>query len=571
MYDAFLDRDLDGDGIPDLYGQGGGGAGAAAGAVVQGAAMVINAITGAVTAGKEMESRPDILAMKNKDDYNKRLRQVRNLNTARTRKLKAIKDHEKKRAYYKRDSQKVKRETEKKQRANRYKASPKIKRYEDEIKRIKRDSQTLKKDLQKKLGKKAKFPNGAFIDGIGAQILKDRIKSITNNGVMISKDARYAWLKAEVRRLKKKTGKVKNHIKENEYKVILQSIKNNGIRRKWDADYIHRGHRINTIKREVERNENHKHRQELKKNWGYLTNIFGFAPFLKKDTGGMGMRVLMNVPAQDDLIGKNALQTVFPWGDGSTDAKNGQVPIWQRSATLQSWLNYFGDELIPGNTFPPMWIYGLKEAEARELDPGAPVGALYDVAMANFPEWYQPKYHTGGAIAYVDPAAPVEEAVSGYGGWGEQGVSFLDMTWNWDETHGLETGYDAFEGDDSWGDAFGGPAMGRFMTKIVSAIRDGSAKKQFADKQASAQAPPPDSGKVLANAPPGDAQAIRDATALASAQAWPGRTDLAPSSDPSATMNKKPEKLGMSTGVKVGIGVGAVAVLGGVAWFATRD
>ncbi|MAG24509.1 hypothetical protein CMI47_02920 [Candidatus Pacearchaeota archaeon] len=566
MYDAFLDRDLDGDGIPDLYGQGGGDPAAAAGAVVQGAAMVINAITGAVTASKEMENRPDVYTRKKMEDYNKELRRVRNLNNARSRKLQAVKDHEKKRAFYKKDSQDLKKETEKKQRNNRHKVSPKIKRYEDEIKRIKRDSQTLKKDLQKKLDKKAKFPNGAFIDGIGAQILKDRIKSITNNGVMTSKDARYAWLKAEVRRLKKKTGKVKNQIKENEYKAILGSIEKNGVRRKWDADYIHRGHRIDVIKGEIERNENHRQRQDLKKAWGYLTNIFGFAPFLKKDTSGMGMRVLQNIPAQDDLIGKNALKTVFPWGDGSTDAKAGQVPIWQRSATLQSWLNYFGDGLIPGNTFPPMWVYGLKEAEARELDPGAPVGALYDVAMVNFPEWYQPKYHTGGAIAYTDPAAPAEEAVSGYGGWGEQGVSFLDMTWDWDETHGLETGYDAFEGD-----AFGGPAMGRFMTKIVAAIRDGSANKLFADKQASPQAPPPDSGKVLADAPPGDKQAIKDATALATTQAWPGRTDLVPSSDPVATMNKEPEKLGMSTGVKVGIGIGAVALLGGVAWFATRD
>ena len=71
MYDLHLERDRFGSDPA-----------AAVGAVLEGAASVVNAITGAVTAGVSQQNEPQILTRNQSDLYATRLRQVRSLNTS---------------------------------------------------------------------------------------------------------------------------------------------------------------------------------------------------------------------------------------------------------------------------------------------------------------------------------------------------------------------------------------------------------------------------------------------------------------------------------------------------------
>lgn len=429
-------------------GGGGGGAAGAAGAVLQGAAAVVNAITGAVSEGVRQQNEPHIYARNQKNLWNKRLPQVRKLNE----RLSAKKS------------------------ARRRKLAERVK--------IKRDSAKLKKDLKKELAGLKKWPNGAYIDGIRADVLKNRIKSIDNNGVMISKDARY------------------NHL--------------------W-----HGPGQIKQLDREINLNINHSRRQDLKKAWGYLTNIVAFSPFLKSDTSGMGMAVLQNIPARDDLIGKVTLQTVFPAGDGSADANVGQVPIWQRSEILGSWLNYYADGHIPGSYFPPMWIYGLTAEEARELDPGAPIGALYELAMVNFPGQFRPTFHTGSPMTYV----------SG-------------------------DGYDSL-GYDAMG------SSSNLLGKITEAMRSPgglqSVIDQYSAKLQSGNAPPPHPQEVVASLPdtPANQAAVQQGTNEAGVLTY---GQLPPQQNNIEKLQKQPlsERLGFSPWL-IGVPVGLAAV-GGLIW-----
>ena len=533
MYEQWLIEDHYGQDAGAAAGGGGGGGAGAVGAVLQGAASVVNAITGAVSEGVRQQNEPHILARNKADLFNTKLRQVRTLNRQRQTKVDSIKAHKDKRAYYKRESKKLKIETEKKRSQNRWNKTSQI------------------KAQQKKVDKFKKFKSG---------LLKGKWKDPIGRGLA----------NEHLKNLKKLHGSVKDHFKENEYKAIIRSIDANGVRRLWDADYIHRGHRINILEAEVTRNEENKKRQDLKAAWGYLTNIVGFAPVLSNDLTGQGTRVLQQLPARDDLIGKSALTTIYPKylnNDQSKSAQAGRVPIFQRSATLQQILTFFGEGHIGTGVWPEAWLLGLTAAELEALpSPGAPLGAIYDIAMENFPAHYQPfRMVVREGLSVPEPQQTVV-AGDGYGGWGEQGVSFLDMTWNWDDTHQIETAYDPLS-DTYDSSAFGAAPATAFMDRIVGAIRDGTAKRKIAEMATAATQRPPTPHEAVKDLPPESAGAVKDIVVQDQIKNW-GHAEGVPN-NPLAE-SQKTYKPPMSTGMKVGIGVGAVAVLGGLAWFVTR-
>jgi len=483
MYDDLLED----------YDQFGADPASAVGAVMQGAASVVNAITGAVTAGVSQQNEPQILTRNKSDLYAKRLRQVRNLNTS----------------------------LEKKQ--------TKLNNILKEIKKIKKDSQDLKKSLEKKLKKLSKWPNlmtikrgkykGKYKNPGLAQGYIDRIKSIDANGVMMSKDARY------------------NHLK-------------------------HGPDQRNRLREQIERNKNNKKRADLLAAWGYLTNIAGFKPALALDMTGYGSSVLNVMPAQDNLIGKRALTTVYPaWlnSDESRSAANGRVPIFQRSSTLQTMLTMFGEGYIGTGVWPDAWLLGLNAAELEALpSPGAPLGAIYDIAMENFPNHYQAR-----KMIVEDGLLVPENSVSGdgYGGWGEQGVAFLDMTWNWDDTHQVETSYDAFGAGE-----VSKVGAGAFMGRIMGAIRDGTAKRKIAENAVAAAGRPPTPSEAVRNMPPSKAPMVK-AMVLADLQAKGASTATVPKNPLAAAQQSTVPKAGLSGAAKAGIGVASVAALGGLGWF----
>ena len=344
MYDLHLERDRFGSDPA-----------AAVGAVLEGAASVVNAITGAVTAGVSQQNEPQILTRNQSDLYATRLRQVRSLNTSLGKK------------------------------------KTKLKAKETEIRKLRADSQTLKKSLEKKLRKLSKWPNlmtikkgkykGKYKDPATAQGYINRIKHIDRYGVMMTKLVRL------------------NHL-------------------------IHGPDQRNRLREQIEWNQNNKKREDLVAAWGYLTNISGFRPVLALDMSGYGMSVLNVLPANDNLIGKRALTTVYPAFLNSAESRSaavGRVPIFQRSTTLQTMLTMFGEGYIGTGVWPEAWLLGLTAEELEALpSPGAPLGAIYDIAMEAFPNHYFAK-----RMVVQDGLSVPETSVSGdgYGGWGEQGVS----------------------------------------------------------------------------------------------------------------------------------------------------
>ena len=401
MYDLHLGRDRFGEGADP---------GAAVGAVLEGAASVVNAITGAVTAGVSQQNEPQILTRNKSDLYATRLRQVRSLNASLERK------------------------------------ESKLKGILKEIAKIRKDSRDLKKSLEKKLKKLPKWKTlmtikkgkykGKYKDPALAQSYINRIKSIDANGVMMSKDARH------------------NHL-------------------------MHGPDQRNRLREQIERNQNHKKREDLLAAWGYLTNISGFRPVLTLDMSGYGMSVLNVLPANDNLIGKRALTTVYPAFLNSAESRSaaaGRVPIFQRSTTLQTMLTMFGEGWIGTGVWPEAWLLGLTAEELEALpSPGAPLGAIYDIAMEAFPKHYFAK-----RMVVQDGLSVPQPSVSGdgYGGWGEQGVSFLDMTWNWDDTHQVETSYDPFGAD--FGPRYGA-AQGGGLAALLQATQSGPPSMETAE------------------------------------------------------------------------------------------
>ena len=542
MYDLHLERDRFGSDPA-----------AAVGAVLEGAASVVNAITGAVTAGVSQQNEPQILTRNKSDLYATRLRQVRSLNTSLGKK------------------------------------KTKLKAKETEIRKLRRDSQTLKKSLEKKLRKLSKWPNlmtikkgkykGKYKDPATAQGYINRIKHIDRYGVMMTKLVRL------------------NHL-------------------------IHGPDQRNRLREQIEWNQNNKKREDLVAAWGYLTNISGFRPVLALDMSGYGMSVLNVLPANDNLIGKRALTTVYPAFLNSAESRSaavGRVPIFQRSTTLQTMLTMFGEGYIGTGVWPEAWLLGLTAEELEALpSPGAPLGAIYDIAMEAFPNHYFAKRMVvqdglsvpetsvsgdgygamplgprppgwesneemmramGGrpqsaatiarrqagwrALQAAQEQAAREGDYPGYGGWGEQGVSIMDMTWNWDDTHQVETSYDPFAG--AYGDAFGAAPATAFMNRVLQSIRDGTAKRKIAENEAQAATTAPTPQEAVRQLPASQAPMVK-AMVVMDLTRKGGSTAEVPK-DPLAVAQKSTEpKPGLSVTAKAGIGVGVVALLG-TGWY----
>ena len=460
----------------DRFGEGA-DPGAAVAGVLEGAASVVNAITGAVATGVAQQNEPQILTQNNSKLYSKRLRQVRDLNASLAKKKK------------------------------------KLAGILAEIRKIRRDSQTLKKSLEKKLKDMPKWANlmtiprgkykGKYKDFIGAQGYIDRIASIDRNGVMTSKDGRH------------------NHL-------------------------MHGPDQRNRLREQIQRNENHAKRADLLRTWGYLTNISGFRPALVLDMSGYGGSVLNELPAQDNLIGKRALETVFPAYLSSAESRSaaaGRVPIFQRSSTLQTMLTMFGEGYIGTGVWPDAWLLGLTAEELEALpSPGAPLGAIYDIAMEAFPGHYQAR-----RMVVQDGLSLPGTSVSG-DAYGSHGGGYSD----------------------AFGDSFGAAPAAAFMQRVIEAIRDGTASAKIAQNEAEAASRPPTPSEAINQMPASEAPLVKHMVVTSVLQTGAGTAAVPSNPLETAQQSTEPEpKWNPLSDPRVLIGVG-VPVLGLFAWTLSR-
>lgn len=200
------------------------------------------------------------------------------------------------------------------------------------------------------------------------------------------------------------------------------------------------------------------YRTELQHSWSLLMGLRAFEPLLKMAPEGVA--VLSKTPSANLLIGAESLEKVFP---DDPDAQRGVVPFHVLNEHLGSWLNFATLFPVMDGFRPPIWLYGLSEAEQRQIGVGPTIGAIKRLLAAR----------------------DAGQAIPGFSGYGYDG--------------GFGSGYDS---DAVFGAAPTGGIAG--MVKAMLLSPQGQQILQGADAQAAAANP---ASTQIANSPQAQAPA----------------------------------------------------------------